>query len=46
MGANFREEKRTDTKFATTEAEYNLFEELCTLKRMHIELCIMKCLKK
>ena len=24
MGANFREEKRTDTKFATTEAEYNL----------------------
>lgn len=37
MGANFREEKRTDTKFATTEAEYNLFEELYTLKRMHIE---------
>lgn len=46
MGANFREEKRTDTKFATAEAEYNLFEELCTLKRMHIKLCIMKCLKK
>lgn len=24
MGANFREEKRTDTTFATIEAEYNL----------------------
>ena len=24
MGANFHEEKRTKTKFATVEAEYNL----------------------